>query len=77
MTKILKICLSLLMVYSLTSCKTGNLTICISNPAKGGFECSKGGEAQYHLDYKDSENYIALPQDDARTVIDKCYKENP
>ena len=71
MKKILLICLILL-----TSCNTPNLTICVSDPANNGFQCSKGGGSKFFLDYKKSENYIALPYDDARTVIEKCYQDN-
>jgi hypothetical protein len=70
--KILALCL-----ISLTSCKHANLTVCVSNPAQDGMECSKGSAKPYHLPYKDSENYIAMPPDDARTLFDECYKEKP
>lgn len=76
MIKTLKISLSLLILYSLPGCIHGDLTVCISNPGQGGFECSKGGAKSVHLDYKDSENYVALPPDDARTVLEKCYKDS-
>lgn len=77
MRKIQEICLVLLIAslsFGFTSCQhTRGYTLCVSDPAQGGFQCSKdGGEIKTIL-FKDTENYIALPAADAEKLLNECY----
>jgi hypothetical protein len=48
------------------------LTVCASVPEKGGFNCSRGGAKPWFMDYKDSGDYLAMPQTDVRILLEKC-----
>jgi hypothetical protein len=64
--------LLILAVLLISSCKSaGELTVCISDPARGGLWCSKDGAPKYLLDFQKSENYICMPSDDARTLFER------
>ncbi len=75
MQKILRSMILAILASSLISCEHPNITVCVSVPEKGGFNCSLAGGTMYLLPYAKSDNYIALPPEDARTVIEKCYKQ--
>jgi len=62
-----------LLILSFNGCKElSGLTVCISDPKRSGFSCSKNGDKAFLLDYKDSDNYNAFPPDDFRTLAEKC-----
>ena len=75
MQKILRSMILVILASSLTSCEHPNITVCVSVPEKGGLNCSLAGGKMFFLPFSESSNYIALPPEDARTVIEKCYKQ--
>lgn len=47
--------------------------VCVSDPAAGGFDCfDENTQKQSFLKYSDSDKYIALPPDDAQTLLTYC-----
>lgn len=76
MQKILHFTILAIFLSLLISCDNPNITVCVSVPEKGGFNCSLAGGKMYLLPYAKSDNYIALPAEDARTLIEKCYKQD-
>lgn len=56
-----------------TSCDDPQITVCISDVKNGGLQCSKSGAKKYLLTYDKTDNYICLPPDDARTLLEKYY----
>lgn len=71
---LLLVLFSLLCVSSsLTGCKGGpRVTLCISNPMRGGFNCVTPDDKDYFLPYQNSDNFIALSPNDARTFFEYC-----
>lgn len=68
-----KLLLSALSVAVLSSCGGGpKVTICISDPGSQGFQCVGADDKVFKLDYSKSENYVALPPNDMRTLIEYC-----
>lgn len=56
------------------SCGSGpKLKICISDPAKGGFDCydERTSEASFIL-YSESDKFTALDPENAKTLINWC-----
>ncbi len=67
------VALSILAISGVAACGTlKGLTVCVSDPAKGGLQCSKDGAEKYFLPYSESENFIALPPKDAEKVFQEC-----
>lgn len=75
--KIKKILIPLILVSSLTGCKSGNLTIGVSTPDQGGIIYSKAGGPKYLAMYKDTGGDVCMPPDDARTLLQECYDIKP
>lgn len=72
MKKILLILVALSTV-GISSCgHLRGLTICVSDPVNGGFQCSKDGAEKVFLPYGASEDYIAMPFDDAEKLFRQC-----
>jgi hypothetical protein len=67
--KILSVAASLF----LASCGSGpKVTVCVSDPQNGGFQCVTHDDKTNFLPYTESENYVALPPDDMRSLIEYC-----
>jgi hypothetical protein len=59
------------LVVLLAGCGHGPVvTVCVSDPAKGGFDCIDHDQKAFFLKYEDSENYVAMPPDDLKTLLD-------
>lgn len=62
-----------LSLLAVCSCGTGlRVTVCLSDPGNGGFQCSDAKKNKSFLPYASSENYVALSPDDAETVLNYC-----
>lgn len=64
-----------LSLLSLSSCgHTGpKIAVCVSNPSNDGFECyDERTQKSYHLNYSDSDKYVALSPTDAQTLFNFC-----
>ena len=63
------------LVFLLSGClKNGpRLTVCISDPDNGGFQCAdrETGDG-FFIPYEETEFYIAHPPEDYRTLIEFC-----
>lgn len=74
-----KSCLSwfVVLITSLSACKTGPLvTIGISHPEEGGLSCyNPRTDESYLLKYADSDKWICLPPEDARTLFQYCNRK--
>lgn len=59
------------LAFLLSSCKHGpKLMVCVSDPSEGGFDCyDENLKVNSFLKYQDSDKYIALPPDDAQTLL--------
>lgn len=76
---------SLLLACSLISCGGApEVTVCVSDPPSGGFQCSKPDKSTFFLKYADSANYTALSPNDLERVteyvkrkLDKCQQVTP
>jgi hypothetical protein len=57
-----------------STCKqtSAELTICVSNPAAGGMECSDAHGHSAHLGYPQTDNFTCLSPDDARSTFEFC-----
>lgn len=55
-------------LLSLASCASGpKVTVCISNPINGSFECSPPKGDEFSLPFEESENYVCMsPKDTER-----------
>lgn len=62
----------LLIPAGLSGCGTPGpkVTLCISDPAVGGFQCVKPNKEVFFLRYEASENYVAMSPQDFKKVID-------
>jgi hypothetical protein len=59
--------------FSLLGCGSGpKVTVCISDPQNGGFQCVTHDDKTIFLAYADSNNYVALPPDHMRSLIEYC-----
>lgn len=67
-----KFATSFLALSLLIGCAKLKVDVCISSPKDGGFVCVKPDDSEYFLTYENSENYLALSPDDARTVVEAC-----
>lgn len=47
--------------------------MCVSKPDKNGVYCSKNGEAAFFKEYKDTENDISMPLNDAQRYYNQCF----
>ena len=67
------ICLLALIVLVI-SCAGGPLiTVCISDPAKGGFDCyDEQTKINSFLAYADSDKFVAMSPTDAQTLANYC-----
>lgn len=65
---------SFLMVLLLGGCKTAPLvTVCISDPAVGGFDCyDQRTQKPFFLLYKDSDKLVGTPPQDMQTLLNYC-----
>lgn len=66
-----------LLVFS--GCSSGpKVTICVSNPQAGVFECHDPKDGAFVVPFDQSENYIAMPPKDFQALIEyakrKCFK---
>lgn len=67
--KVLFVGLSLL----LGSCGSGpKVTICIVDSVNGGMQCVDPQDRAFFLSLQEAENYVALPPNDMRTLIEYC-----
>lgn len=59
------------LVILLSACSQGpKVTICLSDPPSGGFQCHDQAEDRdFFLDYKDSEDIVGMPKDDLELLI--------
>ena len=55
--------------------KGPKLTLCISDPAQGAFQCVNPNGSNFVLPYAESENYVALSPQDTETLFNWCRKE--
>jgi len=55
------------------SCGSGpKVTVCVSDPANNGFQCVTHDDKTIFLPFSDSDNYVALPPDHMRSLIEYC-----
>lgn len=52
------------------------IDVCVSDPARVGFECRDKKQQPYFLPYEKSENYIAIPPNDFETLVNYCKKNH-
>ena len=61
------------MFIVLVSCKHApKVTLCVSDPIVGGFQCEDPEEHAFVLPYSESENYVALSPSDAQALFLYC-----
>lgn len=61
----------LLASTTMVACGKGPIiTVCISNPDKSGFECVDHEQKKFFLPYQLSENYVATPSEDLRSLLE-------
>lgn len=69
-----KLLLTLLAASLLSSCGSGpKVTVCVSDPAAGGFNCyNENTQQSSFLVYSASDKYIAFDPTDAQTLLNFC-----
>lgn len=56
---------------TMTACGRGpTLTICVSDPMFDGFQCVDHDEKKIFVRYSESENYVAMPPQDYKTLLE-------
>lgn len=69
--------LILLLALPLSSCGHGpKVTVCVSDPAVGGFDCynENTGKSSF-LAYAGSDKYVAFSPTDAQTLLNFCSQQ--
>ena len=63
-----------LFILCLSSCNSApKVTVCISDPSRGGFDCyDEKTEKSYFLLYKESDKYVAMSPSDSEKLLDYC-----
>ena len=68
-----KLLLSALSLSVMTSCGSGpKVTVCVVVVASNGFQCVDHESKTFFLPFAQSDNYVALPAQDMRTLIEYC-----
>ena len=69
--------LLMLCLVCLASCISGvEVQVCVSDPARGGFQCyNKRTEKESFVKFEDSNGYIAFTPDDAQKLLNACSKK--
>ena len=71
MKKTLAISVVFLMSCQTPAIQNNSITVCVSDPANGGIQCSFRGEPRYIVPFEKTENFICLPAESARTVLSR------
>lgn len=75
---LLKLSLILSLVVLLSSCGHGpKVTVCVSDPAAGGFDCyNENTQQSSFMAYAASDKFVAFSPTDAQTLLNFCNQPN-
>lgn len=60
----------LLLAFSLSGCLGPKLTLCVSDPEAGGFQCfDQRTEKDFFKPYPESGNFVAMPANDYERLL--------
>lgn len=60
----------ILITFGLTGCLGPKVTVCVSDPEAGGFQCfDQRTKKDFFKDYRDSGNFVAMPANDYERVL--------
>lgn len=61
----------------LTACGQGPIvTVCLSDPKAGGFQCRDHDQKAFFKEYKDSENMVATTPEDFKKLLEWIKRHN-
>jgi hypothetical protein len=61
------------LLWLAAGCKNGpKIVICVVDVANKGYQCVDKKEKEFFLPFELSDNYIAIPPEDAKTLLDYC-----